>query len=86
VFSESRALVADLDCLPPLNVSDGPTGFEHDPRFGLRGVRQAALRYLYAVNEHENVIVSIPVNFTNRRFIVTHGSALDSIDFQRCRL
>jgi hypothetical protein len=79
VFSESRALVADLDCLPPLNVSDGPTGFEHDPRFGLRGVRQAALRNLHAVNEHEKVIVFVPLNLANKSSLVTHGSALDSI-------
>jgi hypothetical protein len=39
----------------------------------MRRAGQAALRYLHAADEHENVTVLIPVNLANRCF-VTHGS------------
>ena len=39
------------------------------------GVRQAALRYLHAVNMDKNVIVVIPVNLANG-FLSTMGSTL----------
>jgi hypothetical protein len=51
-------LVADLNCLPALEVAHEPSRFEHNPRVSMRRVGQAALRYLYAVNEQENVIFS----------------------------
>jgi hypothetical protein len=73
-------LVADLDGLPALDVADHPSRFKHDPRVGLRRARQAALRYLHAVNEYENVAVFIPVNLANRCF-VTHGSAFEFFGF-----
>src|SRR5262249_56045533 len=66
-------LVPDLDCLPALDVPDCPSRFEHNPRVCMPRVGQAALRYLHAVNEYENVTVFIPMNLANRCF-VTHGS------------
>src|SRR5712671_4004075 len=69
----SNVLVADLDCRPAFNVADHPSRFEHNPRVGMRRAGQAALRYLHAADEHENVTVLIPVNLANRCF-VTHGS------------
>jgi hypothetical protein len=37
-------LVADLDCLPALDVAHAPSRFEHNPGVGLRRVGQAAPR------------------------------------------
>jgi hypothetical protein len=74
-------LVPDLDCLPTLDVAHEPSRFEHNPGVGMRRVGLAALRYLHAVNEHENVAVFIPVNLASRSSFVTHGSVLDSFAF-----
>jgi hypothetical protein len=66
------ALVPDLDCLPALNVAYKPSRFEHNPRLRVRRVSPAALRYLHAADEHENVAVFILVNLVNRSSFVTH--------------
>jgi hypothetical protein len=47
------------------------------------GVSGRPLRYLYAINEQEDVIFFIPVNLANRCF-VTHGSELDSPGSPKC--
>jgi hypothetical protein len=73
VLVHPSGLVPDLDCRPAFNVADHPSRFEHNPRVGMRRAGQAALRYLHAADEHENVTVLIPVNLANRCF-VTHGS------------
>jgi hypothetical protein len=67
-----RAFEPDLDCVSVINVAYDPARFKHDPSHGMCGVRQAALRYLHAVNKDKNVIVVIPVNLANG-FLVNHG-------------
>jgi hypothetical protein len=66
---------------PSVLVAHEPSRFEHNPGVGMRRVGLAALRYLHAVNEHENVAVFIPVNLASRSSFVTHGSVLDSFAF-----
>jgi hypothetical protein len=65
-------LVADLDRLSTLDVADHPSWFKDNPRGGLCRPGRAALRYLSAADEQENVIVLILVNLANRCF-VTHA-------------
>jgi hypothetical protein len=67
-------LVADLDCLPALDVAHAPSRFEHNPGVGLRRVGQAAPRYLRAADEYEHVAVFIPVNLASRPSLVTANS------------
>jgi hypothetical protein len=73
VLINLRAFEPDLDCVSVIDVAHDPTRFKHDPSHGMCGVRQAALRYLHAVNEDKNVIVIILVNLANG-FFVSHGS------------
>jgi hypothetical protein len=56
MFSEPRAFVPDLDCVPVVNVAYGPTGFKHDPCHGLRRMRRAALRDFHPIDKDEKPI------------------------------
>jgi hypothetical protein len=72
-----KALAADLDCPPALDVADYPSRFEHNPPVGMGRVGQTAFRYLHAADEYENVTVFILANLESRSSLVTHGSALE---------
>jgi len=65
-------LVADFDRLSTFDVADHPSWFEDNPRVRLCRAGRAALRYLPATNEQENVVVLILANLANRCF-VTHA-------------